>query len=272
MEEFPRSAVMIKTSWVPLKDGVPRHDTSASAMSGVIRDGTWPGPGRPDLKPPIVNPDRSQIYTNITSQGTEWALTGIHFVTKDVREWVWVSLWWDPDASKDFGADRPSSIDAFNGGVWKNYKMCVNSSFAEGDPRPWSHYSGVQSTLGDAIKVVYDAIQVQLDTGAVARPQDFQTFFRPQQIPNPLHLSGSLGPWPAPHNKQTSWCSNPNVEVHAGNARTNCIGCHQIAFTRNERRNRQASFIDVLVSDVPQFGRAQSRKNFTAEFLLVVRY
>ena len=265
VEEFPRSAVMIKTSWRPLAASIPQHDTSATAMSKVIKEGTWPGPGRADLQPPLVNPDRSQIYTNITSQGTEWALTGIHFVTKDVREWVWVSLWWDPDASKDFGADRPAAIDTFNGGVWKNYKMCVNSSFAERDPQPWGSYGGAQSTLGASIKAVYDTFQAQITTGAISRPQDFQHFFG--GAPNPFELPGALGPWPAPHNAQTSWCSNPNVEMHAANARTSCIGCHQIAFTRNERRNNgDASFIDALVGDVPQFGRSLARKNFTAEF------
>jgi len=266
VEEFPRSAVMIKTSWRPLANRIPQHDTGAAAMTKVINEGTWPGPGRADMQPPLVNVDRSQIYTNITSQGTEWALTGIHFVTKDVREWVWVSLWWDPDAKKDFGADRPASIDAFNGGVWKNYKMCVNSSFAERDPQPWSSYTGAQESLGTSIKAVYDAIQTQITTGSISRPQDFQHFFG-NNVPNPLELQGARGPWPAPHNAQTSWCSNPNVEVHAGNARTNCIGCHQIAFTRNERRNNvEASFVDALVGDVPQFARSRARKNFTAEF------
>jgi hypothetical protein len=263
MEEFPRSAVMIKTSWRRLSGGVPQHDTSAAAMSQVIRDGTWPGPGRADLQPPIVRPDRSQIYTNVTAQGTEWALHGIHFVTKDVREWVWVSLWWDPNAANDFGADRPSSLNAFNGGVWKNYKMCVNSSFAERDPQPWSSYTGAQSSLGAAIKAVYDAIQVQLTTGSISRPQDFQHFF--EQTFN--ELPGALGPWPAPHNAQTSWCSNPNIEQHPANARTSCIGCHQIAFTRNERRNNiEADFIAAMLGDLPQFGRSLARKNFTAEF------
>lgn len=268
MEEFPRSAVMIKTSWRPLAAMIPQHDTSAAAMTQMIREGTWPGPGRRDLQPPLMAVDRSNIYTNVTSQGTEWALTGIHFVTKDVREWVWVSLWWDPDASRDFGADRPTSIDAFNGGVWRNYKMCVNSSFAEGDPQPWSHYTGAQSTLGASLRAVFDAIQAQIDKGSVERPQDFEHFFQkqPDAIPKPLSLPGNLGPWPAPHNKQTSWCSNPNVEQHPANARTNCIGCHQIAFTRNERRKTEASFIDVMVGDVPQFGRSLARKNFTAEF------
>ncbi|MBA7465774.1 hypothetical protein ES707_00945 [subsurface metagenome] len=264
IEEFPRSAVMIKTSWRPLANRIPQHDTGAAAMSKIIKEGTWPGPGRADLQPALVDPDRSQIYTNITSQGSEWALTGIHFVTKDVREWVWVTLWWDPDGSKDFGADRPASINSLNGGVWNNYKMCVSSAFAERDPQPWSAYTGAQVSLGASIKAVYDAIQAQIDTGAVSRPQDFDHFFG--GTPNPFELRGALGPWPAPHNTQSSWCSNPNVEQHAGNARTSCIGCHQIGFTRNERRNANASFIDILVGDLPQFGRTRARKNFTSEF------
>jgi hypothetical protein len=265
MEEFPRSAVMIKTSWRRLSNGVPKHDTSAAAMAEVIRDGTWPGPGRADLTPPIEHPDRTQIYTNVTAQGTEWALQGIHFVTKDVREWVWVSLWWDSNSTNDFGADRPASIDAFNGGVWKNYKMCVNSSFAERDSQPWLSYTGAQNSLGTSLKAVYDAIQVQLTSGAISRPQDFDHFFGGAPV-SPLELPGALGPWPAPHNAQTSWCSNPNIEQHPANARTSCIGCHQIAFTRNERRNVEAEFIDAMVGDLPQFGRSQARKNFTAEF------
>ena len=266
IEEFPRSAVMVKTSWRRLSQGIPDHDTGASALSEVIEEGTWPGPGRPDLSPPIAHPDRSQIYTNITSQGTEWALTGIHFVTKDVREWVWISLWWDPEASKDFGADRPASIERFNNGVWANYKMCVSSSFAERDPKPWVSYVGAESSLGASIKAVYDALQHQIDNGSVLHFQDFAHFFKLDEVPNPLLLSGNLGPWPAPHNAQTSWCSNPNIEVHAANARTNCIGCHQISFTRNERRHTTATFMDALAGDLPQFARSRARKNFTAEF------
>ncbi|NKB62943.1 MAG: hypothetical protein GKR95_15435 [Gammaproteobacteria bacterium] len=263
IDEFPRSAVMIKTAWERLSMGVPEHDTGSSAMTRVIKEGTWPGPGRADLNPSIRNPDRTNIYTNITEEGAEWALTGIHFVTKDVREWVWISLWWDPDSNEDFGADRPNSIDSLNNGVWKNYKMCVNSSFAEGDTSPWSHYTGTQDSLGDSIKAVYDAIQDQIDNGAIDRPEDFQHFFG--QSP-PANLPHALGPWSAPFNKQTSWCSNPNIESHAANGRTSCIGCHQIAFTINEDRATDASFRDALVGDIPQFARARARQNFTAEF------
>jgi hypothetical protein len=260
MKEFPRSAVLIKTSWKPLAGpeatGIPVHDTSAAAMKALIEEGTWPGPSH-TKKPPLANPERSQIYTNITQEGQEWALVGVHFVTKDVREWVWVSLWWDPDATKDFGADRPAQSNVLNSGVWKNYKMCVASSFNEGDGAPWSHYTGNQQGLGTSIKAVHDAIVAQIKNGAmpaVGQPATFQT------LPN------ALGPWPAPHNAPTTWCSNPNVETHPANGRTSCIGCHQIAFTKNEARNVQARFSHAMFGDFPQFGRSKVRNNFPAEF------
>lgn len=272
MKEFPRSAVMIKTSWRKLADGIPDHTSDAAAMTALIDEGTWPSfdpppPPRPPSHPtktaPLVNPDRTVIYTNITEEGEEWALTGIHFVTKDVREWVWVSLWWDPNASDDFGADRPASIGNFNNGVWKNYNMCVNSAFDEGDATPWSTYSGAQASLGDSIKAVYDAIENHIQNGAqaaVGPPPRFPT------------LSGALGPWAAPNNVPTSWCSNPNIETHTANGRTNCIGCHQIAFTKNEDRSVvqgsevEASFRHAMRGDYPQFGRSRIRRNFPAEF------
>ncbi len=285
MKEFPRSAVMIKTSWRRLMQGVPNHSTDAVAMRTIMKEGTWPsirlGEDHPTRQVPLSNPDRSKIYTNITTSGQEWALTGIHFVTKDVREWVWVSLWWDPDASKDFGADRPTERDEYdvlvngkvekrkfrliNNGPWKNYKLCVNTAFAEGDATPWSTYTSAQSSLGESIKAVYDAIESQLKNGAQMAALGQSTTFTP--------LSTALGPWPAPFNKQTSWCSNPNIETHGGNARTSCIGCHQIAFTNNEMRPVSAggnltptSFTHAIIGDFPQFGRARARQNFTAEF------
>jgi hypothetical protein len=264
MDEFPRSAVMVKTSWRRLANGIPDHDTGAGAMTRVMEHGTWPGAGHLDQTAPIVNPDRNQIYTNISAEGTEWALTGIHFVTKDVREWVWVSLWWDPNAREDFGADRPAAIADFNGGVWANYKLCVNSSFAEKDPTPWASYTGPQASLGASIEAVYDAIQNEIDNGTSLSRDEFVNFFG--GAPNPFTFPDGLGPWAAPNDGQTSWCSNPNVEIHPGNARTSCIGCHQMAFTMDERRGGAASFANAITGDIPQFARVRARDNFPAEF------
>ena len=230
--EFPRSAVMVKTRWQNLSEGaIQSHDTSGTALSAVIVDSminaTWPP------VPATENPDNDEIYVNISKEGTRWGLTGIHFVTKDVREWVWVSLWWNPNADNDFGADRPASIAQFNDGVWDNYKMCVVSSFAEGDAEPWKAYETSQPSLSDALQKSFEATKRQV----VA----------------------------APHSEITTWCSNPFIEFHAGNARTSCIGCHQYSQT-------DTAFGAVLNGVVPQFGRSRNRLNFPPDFSFAIPF
>lgn len=132
------------------------------------------------------------------------------------------NLWWNPNADNDFGADRPASIAQFNDGVWDNYKMCVVSSFAEGDAEPWKAYETSQPSLSDALQKSFEATKRQV----VA----------------------------APHSEITTWCSNPFIEFHAGNARTSCIGCHQYSQTDTD-------FGAVLNGVVPQFGRSRNRLN-----------
>ena len=111
INEFPREAVMIKTSWKDLAGGIAVHDTSGPAMSALMSEGTWPGANHPTKKPPLASPPPTsdQIYTNETANGRKFSLVGIHFVTKDVRDWVWISLWWSPDSSKDLApTGRPA--------------------------------------------------------------------------------------------------------------------------------------------------------------------
>jgi hypothetical protein len=69
-----------------------------------------------------------------------------------------------------------------------------------------------------------------------------------------------------------SWCSNPFIELGKGNARTNCIGCHQHAGAEDTPD-------DVFLDDpedqlnaerrakYPMDGRAQVRVNFPSDYL-----
>lgn len=266
IDEFPPSAVMVKTAWRDLDRGVPVHDTSAFGVARAIRLGTWPSALNGYASPPIAQPTPDEIYTVETASGRSFALTGIHFVTKDVREWVWVSLWWDADGFEDFGEDKPDVISTFNDGVWENYKMCVNSSFVEGDPAPWSRYARNMPSLAASLRATQEVILEQISDGGVANSEDLIATFG-AGLDTPMFLADAHGAWMPQHSLPTTWCSNPNIEVHGGNARTNCIGCHQVAFTQNERRgNRETSFIDAITGDIPQYGRAQVRRNFPAEF------
>ena len=240
--EFPRSAVMVKTLWRPIDAGLLPHDTGEAAMRTLIRHGTWP-----EVEP--VQPAANSVYTLTTESGERMALTGIHFVTKDVREWVWVTLWWDPQPHTDFGSDRPQSIAQYNNGVWANYKMCATASFDEGDATPWA--GSTDAGFTGVLRAVHEEMNAQTRRTLPQWPAEWRR--------NPRFAS------------PTTWCSNPNIEAHAGNGRTNCIGCHQFPNTTNDRTGLITRFSDTLtvddrVADFPQNGRSLYRQNFPADF------
>lgn len=239
ISEFPRSAVMVKTSWVKVDDAENDGSrmTNAEAMTTAIRDGTWPAP------PPIsLKPNSSNAYAAETKEEETYVLRSIHFSTKDTREWIWVTLWWSPTPTSDFGQDRPAAIARFNQGVWTNYNMCVTTAFNEGDSHPEASYEKTYPSLAAALRTTYAEIKKQSA--------------------------------PPPFDKVTSWCSNPFLEWHPTNARTNCIGCHQYSHTRNERTKKVTKFNETIdaslsgfdPSQFPQYGRSRKRSNFPAEF------
>ena len=255
--EFPRSAVMVKTSWENLNGAVPVHDTSAKGMAAVMKNGTWLG-AQPNNDPKrgkmfIVNADDG------SANGLDFGLTGIHFVTKDVREWVWVSLWWDPDPRADFGADAPvGELREFNHGVWTNYKMCVQSAFVEGDTQPGSHYAATHASLDKSLDATLNAVLDQIQNGGQPALRRNGTSIDP---------GNDMGPWDfPPASTATTWCSNPNIEVHPGNGRTSCVGCHQLSAANHPAPGGRRGIGPVLLGDLPQFGRTKVRQNFPADF------
>ena len=241
MPEFPASAVMVKASWVSPDDpaagltGPNLTDTDAAALSRLFGQTGWQPSGSAPFDP-------AKMYSVVTRQGHRYGLQAIHISTKDTREWVWITLWWSPQPNTDFGQDRPASIGTFNGGVWANYKMCVTTAFREADPEPWKSFETQQPSLAAALKASYAAVKA--DGGRPGAPV-------------------------------TSWCSNPDVEGHDNNHRTNCIGCHQYSGSRSMLDPAsQTQFFEMLNWDAspdnaqayPQFGREQTRKTFLADF------
>jgi hypothetical protein len=60
-----------------------------------------------------------------------------------------------------------------------------------------------------------------------------------------------------------SWCSNPYLEVGAGNAGTNCIGCHQHGGTDISAES--------ILADYPHHGSTRVRNNFFTDYLWAVK-
>ena len=226
--EFPADSVLIKAHWSRAEFGrqVEVHDTTAEGLSTVIGPGAsahW-AEGEYTADPP---PER--IFTISLKNGDIYRLTGFHIMTKELRHWTWVTLWWSDTPLSDFGADRPAlpaSVDP----VWGNYKMGIVVDYTEKDPSPSGHYRETHPSLAAS-------------------------------------LATTEGP--------LTWLSNPYIEHGRGNARTNCIGCHQHGGAVNGPDLDGDGTEDLLNLDMiidspnlfPENGRTQMRKTFPADYL-----
>ncbi len=227
--------MVVKATWSRVGFGfeLPAFDTGADALARRVEGGAqalWEEKGdRTYAEGDPDEPGADRIYTITTRKGSVYRLTGLHIMTKELRHWQWVTLWWSDDPDSDFGADRPATFDALPS-PWRNYKMCVVVDYAEVDPDPVARFD--------------DLPDLQAALAATG------------------HAPGS-----------PTWCSNPYIEHGAGNARTNCIGCHQHAGTR---RGRDGSSFDLeaVISDAsdgagnpfPANGRLRLRTRFAADY------
>ncbi len=129
-EEFPDDAVMIKAQWSRSDFGrdMPVYRTDAERLAGLLDPESgvvWDpmGDGR-------AMPDPSEVFTVRRAPEQTFRLTGLHIMTKELRHWQWITLWWSDDPNSDFGEDRPASFDNL-APVWSNYKMCVVDNYRE---------------------------------------------------------------------------------------------------------------------------------------------
>ncbi len=142
-DEFPADAALIKAHWVRADFGkqLPTFDTDAEAMQRRM-DGTatWFKDGDR-----MSDPDSKDVYTIRLRNGNTFRLAGLHIMTKEMRHWQWVTLWWSDNENNDFGADRPDSVKNGLPPVWSHYKMCAVSWFEEEDPQLMQRYQSLPS-------------------------------------------------------------------------------------------------------------------------------
>lgn len=155
MDEFPIDAVMTKGSFQPVIQGLVQRqataDTSAPSLAKIFSRS--PTQSYMDILNLQDNtPQDPRRYYTVTDRfGGVQALESLHIVTKEIDEWVWVTLWWSADGSQDFGADRP--LDLL--GKLGNYKMLVQTSFIEQDPDPTANIK--DPSLKAAVEVLTSA-------------------------------------------------------------------------------------------------------------------
>lgn len=151
--EFPRDAVVLKSLWVDIdKIKMPVADSSAAGMTKLFEHSSKSWAATYDFSIDRGTMTTENMFTVQDRDGTRYGLGSLHIVTKEVRNWVWISLWWHDRPHEDFGADRPESL---NNTIWANYKLCVTLDFQELDENPWSSYTDDQTlSLGEALKAV----------------------------------------------------------------------------------------------------------------------
>jgi hypothetical protein len=206
-EEAPFDAVVVKARWVNEALPLDAYDTSADALEKTLAAGEWGRGAR------TASPDEQSIYTMRLPSGVRMRLVGLHIVTKELRDWMWITLFWSDTPNQDFGADRPADF----AGPFGSYKMCAVVAYDEEDP------------------------------GASDPNTD------PASLEAAHAATRAFGP--------RTWCSNPYLEHGPGNAKTNCIGCHQHGGTRHTSESVLAQF--------PDGSRAKLRSNFPADYLFV---
>jgi hypothetical protein len=212
--EMPRDAVIVKADWYRNfgMNTFPRYDTSAARMRERLQLSQSWGDGDG-----LVDPDSLSLYKIVLPNGNEFRMPALHIMSKELDHWMWITLWWSNNPNDDFGADRPANVAGLPG-PWRNYKMCVTTSYLEGDPDP---RGGAAGTLGDSLAAVYNGV------GA------------------------------------PTWCSNPYLELGAGNAATNCIGCHQHGGTPLTPQG--------ILDNEPHHGTTRVRNNFFTDYLWAIK-
>jgi mono/diheme cytochrome c family protein len=129
--ELAPNSVLVKAQWMRADFGrkVPTFDTDAQTIAqrlgGVAH---WGDEGDRQQ-----DPSPAEIFTIRLRNGDTYRLVGLHIMTKELRHWQWISLWWSDQPDVDFGADRPPLVRDQLEPVWKNYKMCVVAQYDERD-------------------------------------------------------------------------------------------------------------------------------------------
>jgi hypothetical protein len=150
---FPLAAATVAAEWRRVEADIPlpTYDTSADALVArlAMQEATW---GEGDA---LVMPSADAIYTQRLPGGETFVLAGLHIRTRELDDWMNITLWFSTDPGSDFGADRPESVRAL-GGPWSSYKMCVAVAFDEHDPDPMGGLADDAPSLAAALAAVHE--------------------------------------------------------------------------------------------------------------------
>lgn len=150
------TAAIVKTSWqkVEADAEIAAFAMDRTHLLAAFQSGEWQ-PTR-FVKSSELSAD--QIYTveilnsDKSKANTRYMLTGLHILTKDLRDWMWISLVWSPEPDSDLGADRPSTLA--NRAPWNQYKMMVVSAYEEQIADAGKDYESTHPDLAESLRTI----------------------------------------------------------------------------------------------------------------------
>lgn len=123
-EKLPSTSFTIKTNWLNTASGFRQYATDGEALTSVMNsaDASWDN--LQEIAPVPEN------IVKATMNGKSFVLGGLHIVSKEFDDWIWISAWWSAKPNEDFGEDRPDFIQKL-GAPWNQYKICAVSSYVQ---------------------------------------------------------------------------------------------------------------------------------------------
>ncbi len=128
-KEWPRAAAIVKAAFWNGKSAFKTYPTDAHALETLMND---PESSWSQLAQTMPAPE-SIFSVNVGSN--RLLLPGFHIMTKDQKDWLWITAFWSRDPDTDFGADRPAFIKEL-GPAFAHYKICAVTRFQD-DAEDW---------------------------------------------------------------------------------------------------------------------------------------
>jgi hypothetical protein len=147
-EALPPSSVTVKTAWLNTQSDFRSYATDAESLHQLF---STEGSSWAQHAKIITVPEQIVRARNMDQN---FVLGGLHIVTKDIDDWLWITAFWSPNPDTDFGEDRPDAVKAL-GAPWNQYKICAVSSYTQ-DPQELEALAQKYPDLAAAYRVVLD--------------------------------------------------------------------------------------------------------------------
>jgi hypothetical protein len=132
-KEWPRAAAIVKVAWWNGKSEFKSFPTDASALKTMMDNPAASWSQLAQAEPAPASIFSVHVGTN------RLLMPGLHIMTKDQKDWLWITAWWSAEADSDFGADRPEFVRAL-GPRFGHYKICAVTRFQD-DAADWETLS-----------------------------------------------------------------------------------------------------------------------------------